>query len=32
MTSRFDETRAYVEEVLDKQQDYRDEYAKELGY
>ena len=28
----FPETRAYVEEVLDKQQAYRDEYAKELGY
>ncbi|MGE5282047.1 MAG: lytic transglycosylase domain-containing protein [Chloroflexota bacterium] len=29
---RFPETRAYVEEVLDKQRAYRDEYAKELGY
>ena len=28
----FDETRAYVEEVLDKQRDYREEYAQELGY
>ncbi|HEX6752960.1 MAG TPA: lytic transglycosylase domain-containing protein [Solirubrobacterales bacterium] len=28
----FPETRAYVEEVLDKQRDYREEYAKELGY
>jgi soluble lytic murein transglycosylase len=28
----FPETRAYVEEVLDKQQAYRDQYAKELGY
>jgi soluble lytic murein transglycosylase len=28
----FPETRAYVEEVLDKQQAYRDKYAKELGY
>lgn len=28
----FPETRAYVEEVLEKQQDYRQEYAKELGY
>jgi soluble lytic murein transglycosylase len=28
----FPETRAYVEEVLDKQQAYRDEYAGELGY
>jgi soluble lytic murein transglycosylase len=28
----FPETRAYVEEVLDKQRAYRDEYAKELGY
>jgi len=29
---RFPETRAYVEEVLDKQHAYRDKYAKELGY
>ncbi len=29
---RFPETRAYVEEVLDKQRSYRDEYARELGY
>lgn len=28
----FPETRAYVEEVLDKREDYRDEYARELGY
>lgn len=28
----FPETRAYVEEVLDKQREYREEYAKELGY
>jgi soluble lytic murein transglycosylase len=28
----FPETRAYVEEVLDKQSAYRDKYAKELGY
>jgi len=28
----FPETRAYVEEVLDKQQAYRDKYARELGY
>jgi soluble lytic murein transglycosylase len=28
----FPETRAYVEDVLDKQRDYRDTYAKELGY
>ena len=28
----FPETRAYVEEVLDKQQAYRDEYRRELGY
>jgi soluble lytic murein transglycosylase len=26
------ETRGYVDEVIDKQQDYRDKYAKELGY
>jgi soluble lytic murein transglycosylase len=29
---RFPETRAYVEEVLEKQRAYRDEYARELGY
>jgi soluble lytic murein transglycosylase len=29
---RFPETRAYVEDVLDKQVEYRDRYAKELGY
>lgn len=28
----YPETRAYVEEVLDKQRAYRNEYAKELGY
>ncbi len=28
----FPETRAYVEEVLEKQRDYRDTYARELGY
>jgi soluble lytic murein transglycosylase len=28
----LDETRHYVEEVLDKKQDYREKYAKELGY
>ncbi len=28
----FPETRAYVEEVLDKRQAYRDKYGKELGY
>ncbi len=28
----FPETRAYVEEVLEKQRAYHDEYAKELGY
>jgi soluble lytic murein transglycosylase len=28
----FPETRAYVEEVLEKQRAYRNEYAKELGY
>jgi soluble lytic murein transglycosylase len=28
----FPETRAYIEEVLDKQEEYRAEYAKELGY
>jgi soluble lytic murein transglycosylase len=27
----FDDTRAYVEEVLDKREDYRDEYAEDLG-
>jgi soluble lytic murein transglycosylase len=29
---RFPETRAYVEGVLGKQREYRDRYAKELGY
>jgi peptidoglycan lytic transglycosylase len=29
---RFPETRAYVEKVLEKQGDYRSEYAQELGY
>lgn len=29
---RFPETRAYVEEVLDKRDAYRDKYAQELGY
>lgn len=29
---RFPETRAYVEEVLDKQHAYREDYAQELGY
>jgi soluble lytic murein transglycosylase len=29
---RFPETRAYVEEVLDKRDAYRDKYEKELGY
>jgi soluble lytic murein transglycosylase len=29
---RFEETRAYVEGVLDKQDEYRSRYAKELGY
>jgi soluble lytic murein transglycosylase len=29
---RFPETRGYVEDVLDKQDAYREEYAKELGY
>ena len=29
---RFDETRGYVEDVLDKQKEYRDKYARELGY
>jgi soluble lytic murein transglycosylase len=28
----YPETRAYVEEVLDKRQAYREKYAKELGY
>jgi soluble lytic murein transglycosylase len=28
----FPETRAYVEEVLDKQRAYREQYSKELGY
>lgn len=28
----YPETRAYVEEVLDKQRAYRDKYAEELGY
>ncbi|HEY7256223.1 MAG TPA: lytic transglycosylase domain-containing protein [Solirubrobacterales bacterium] len=28
----IDETRGYVEEVLDKKEDYRREYAQELGY
>lgn len=28
----FPETRAYVEEVLEKQGEYRDHYARELGY
>jgi soluble lytic murein transglycosylase len=28
----FPETRAYVEEVLDKQRAYREKYAHELGY
>jgi soluble lytic murein transglycosylase len=28
----FPETRAYVEEVLDKQREYRRKYARELGY
>lgn len=28
----FPETRAYVEEVLEKRDAYRDKYAKELGY
>ena len=31
-TIPLDETRGYVSEVLDKQLDYRREYAKELGY
>ncbi len=29
---RFPETRAYVEDVLDKQAEYRKQYARELGY
>jgi soluble lytic murein transglycosylase len=29
---RFPETRAYVEDVLDKRRAYRDKYARELGY
>jgi peptidoglycan lytic transglycosylase len=29
---RFPETRAYVEDVLDKQRAYRDKYREELGY
>jgi soluble lytic murein transglycosylase len=29
---RFPETRAYVEDVLDKQDAYREEYEQELGY
>ena len=29
--SRFPETRAYVEEVLEKRQEYRDKYADDLG-
>ncbi len=29
---RFPETRAYVEEVLDKRRAYREKYARELGY
>ena len=28
----FEETRGYVEDVLEKQDAYRDEYAEELGY
>jgi soluble lytic murein transglycosylase len=28
----FEETRGYVEDVLDKQDAYRDEYTEELGY
>jgi soluble lytic murein transglycosylase len=28
----FPETRAYVEDVLDKQRTYREKYARELGY
>ena len=29
---QFPETRAYVESVLEKKGEYRDHYAKELGY
>jgi soluble lytic murein transglycosylase len=29
---RFPETRAYVEEVLEKRDDYRETYGRELGY
>ncbi len=29
---RFPETRAYVETVLEKQDEYRDRYSRELGY
>jgi peptidoglycan lytic transglycosylase len=29
---RFEETRGYVEDVLDKRDAYREEYGKELGY
>jgi soluble lytic murein transglycosylase len=29
---RFPETRAYVEDVLDKKDEYRTQYARELGY
>jgi soluble lytic murein transglycosylase len=29
---RFPETRSYVEEVLDKEDEYREKYAQELGY
>lgn len=29
---RFPETRAYVEDVLQRQKEYRQKYAKELGY
>lgn len=29
---KFPETRAYVEGVLEKQKEYREKYAKELGY
>jgi peptidoglycan lytic transglycosylase len=29
---RFDETRDYVERVMEKQQSYRETYARELGY
>ena len=31
-TIAFPETRAYVEEVLEKQRAYRDKYGRELGY